>query len=50
MASIWAYYLPIGPSAFIFSIILLSVIGILTVGGKVVKAALANPASTLRDE
>ena len=50
MASIWAYYLPIGPSAFIFSIILFAIIGILTVGGKVIKAALANPATTLRDE
>jgi putative ABC transport system permease protein len=50
MGSIWAYYLPIGPSAFIFSTILLAVIGILTVGGKVIKAALANPSTTLRDE
>ena len=50
MGSIWAYYIPIGPSAFIISIIVLTVIAMLTVGGKVIKAALANPASTLRDE
>ena len=50
MGSIWTYYMPIGPSAFIISIIVLAVIAMLTVGGKVVKAALANPATTLRDE
>lgn len=50
MGSIWTYYMPIGPSAFIISIIVLAVIAMLTVGGKVVRAALANPATTLRDE
>ena len=50
MGSIWAYYMPIGPAAFIISIIVLAVIAMLTVGGKVIRAALANPATTLRDE
>ena len=50
MASIWEYYVPIGPVAFILSIIILVVIALATVGGKVVKAAMTNPANTLRDE
>jgi ABC-type antimicrobial peptide transport system permease subunit len=50
MGSIWAYYMPIGPSAFIISIIVLAVVAMLTVGGKVIGAAMANPATTLRDE
>lgn len=50
MGSIWTYYLPIGPGAFIISILILAVIAIITVGGKVIKAATTNPAYTLRDE
>jgi ABC-type antimicrobial peptide transport system permease subunit len=50
MASIWSYYLPIGPMAFILSITLLVVIAMVTVGGKVIRAAQANPSTTLRDE
>jgi hypothetical protein len=50
MASIWTYYLPIGPIAFILSITLLIVIAMVTVGGKVIRAAQANPSTTLRDE
>ena len=50
MGSIWTYYLPIGPSAFIVSIVILFIISGITVGGKVVKAATANPSTTLRDE
>ena len=50
MGSIWTYYLPIGAGAFILAIVVLVVIAIVTVGGKVVKAATANPAYTLRDE
>jgi putative ABC transport system permease protein len=50
MASIWTYYIPIGPVAFILSIIILILIAMITVGGKVLRAALANPATTLRDE
>ena len=50
MGSIWAYYIPIGPTAFIIAIIILTVIAIGTVGVKVLKAALANPSTTLRDE
>jgi putative ABC transport system permease protein len=50
MASIWTYYIPMRPLAFITAILVLSLIAVLTVGGKVVRAALANPATTLRDE
>lgn len=50
MASIWAYYMPIGVLAFIFAIAIMLSMAALTVGGKVVKAAMANPATTLRDE
>ncbi len=50
MGSIWTYYLPIGPLAFIFSVLIMFVISAITVGGKVVRAASENPAYTLRDE
>lgn len=50
MGSIWTYYLPIGALPFILSTILMFGISILTVSGKVIKAAIANPAYTLRDE
>jgi len=50
MGSIWTYYLPIGPLAFVFSILIMFAISAVTVGGKVVRAASENPAYTLRDE
>ena len=50
MSSIWTYYLPVGPLAFVFAILIMFVISAITVGGKVYKAASANPAYTLRDE
>ena len=50
MASIWTYYVPIGPLAFIPSIFLLFLISGLTVGGKVLRAASVNPATVLKDE
>ena len=50
MASIWAYYMPIGAMAFIMAIVIMLAIAAITVGGKVIKAAMANPATTLRDE
>jgi ABC-type antimicrobial peptide transport system permease subunit len=50
MGSIWTYYVPIGPMAFILSFIILLLVCSITVGGKVVKAATANPAYTLKDE
>ncbi len=50
MGSIWTYYLPIGALPFVFSILLMFVFSILTVGGKVIKAATANPTRTLRVE
>lgn len=50
MGSIWTYYLPIGPLAFVLSILILVFMAMITVGGKVIRAAMANPAYTLRDE
>ncbi len=50
MSSIWTYYLPVGPLAFVFAILIMFVISAITVGGKVYKAASENPAYTLRDE
>ena len=50
MASIWAYYVPIGISAFAISILILFFISGLTIGGKVLRAARFNPVDTLRDE
>ena len=50
MASIWAYYMPIGLLAFLLAIAIMLAMAAVTVGGKVVKAAMANPANTLRDE
>jgi len=50
MGSIWTYYLPIGGLPFILSITLMIFFSVITVGGKVIKAAIANPAYTLRDE
>ena len=50
MSSIWTYYLPVGPLAFVFAILIMFVISAITVGGKVDKAASENPAYTLRDE
>jgi putative ABC transport system permease protein len=50
MGSIWTYYLPISPGAFLISIAILAVMAAITVGGKVIKAASANPTETLRDE
>ncbi len=50
LASIWTYYLPIGPGPFIGAVLVLVTIAAATVGGKVLKAATTNPAYTLRDE
>lgn len=50
MASIWAYYVPIGVVAFAIAIGILLLMAAITVVGKVVRAAMANPANTLRDE
>lgn len=50
MGSIWTYYIPMSPVAYIMAIVILGFIAMLTVGGKVIRAALANPARTLRDE
>jgi ABC-type antimicrobial peptide transport system permease subunit len=50
MSSIWTYYVPIGVLAFILSISILFFVSSVTIGGKVIRAALLNPAYTLRDE
>ncbi len=50
MANIWAYYVPLGPLPFIISVFLLFLVSGITIGGKVIKAALMNPAVILKDE
>ena len=50
MSSIWTYYVPIGISAFVLSILVLFLISGITIGGKVLRAAAFNPVDTLRDE
>ena len=50
MASIWTYYVPVGPFSFVFSILVLIIVSGFTIGGKVIKAASVNPAYILRDE
>ena len=50
MASIWTYYVPIGMTAFIISVVILFFVSGLTIGGKVIKSASMNPVNTLRDE
>ncbi len=50
MGSIWTYYLPIGAMPFILSVLIMFIVSMVTVGGKVIKAAAQNPAYTLRDE
>ena len=50
MGSIWTYYVPQHAFPFIISIALLFIASGITIGGKVLRAASANPASILRDE
>jgi putative ABC transport system permease protein len=50
MASIWVYYIAIGLSPFMLSILILFIISAMTVGAKIVRAASLNPAHTLRTE
>ena len=50
MASIWTYYVPIGITAFVVSIIILFFASGITIGGKVIRSASTNPVNTLRDE
>ncbi len=50
MDSIWTYYLPIGALPFVLSVLIMFIVSMVTVGGKVIKAAVQNPAYTLRDE
>jgi len=50
MGSIWVYYIAVGLSPFVFSILILFIISAITVGGKIIRAASLNPAYTLRDE
>lgn len=50
MDSIWTYHIAPGASAFAISISLLFVIGLLTISGKVFRAATMNPTQTIRNE
>ena len=50
MASIWTYYVTISPVIIAASIAILFVIGGLTIGSRVLRAATVNPASVLRDD
>ena len=50
MGSIWTYYTDITPTSFILATIIMFLISSLTVGYKVIAAALANPVDTLRNE
>jgi len=47
MGNIWTYYVPLGPTPFIISVCLLILVSLLTISGKVFKAASANPSHTL---
>jgi putative ABC transport system permease protein len=46
----FAYRVQLGPSIFLAGILIIFVIGLLTIGSQTIRAALANPANTLRDE
>lgn len=50
MASVWAYYVNIGPSIFVLSTILIFLMAILTVSSQVFSISTANPVNSLRDE
>jgi putative ABC transport system permease protein len=46
----FAYRIPLGPSIFLTGLVIIFVIGLLTIGSQTLRAALASPAITLRDE
>ena len=50
MDQIWDYYQPTTALVFVLSVLLMLTVSIITVGGKVLKAAMLNPVNTLRDE
>ena len=50
MASIWTYYVPLGLSPFLLSVLILFLASGFTIGRKVFKAASVNPAHILKDE
>ncbi|WP_020531678.1 ABC transporter permease [Flexithrix dorotheae] len=50
LSSIYDYYIPMNVTAFAVSIFLLIFVSAITIGGKVLKAATANPVKALRDE
>lgn len=50
MASIWAYYVPIGLATLLISVLILFIVSGFTISGKVLRAASVNPVDTLRDE
>ena len=50
LSSIWAYHVPLRIWPFLASILLLFAASVVTIGGKVVRAASTNPALILKDE
>ncbi|MEL7423947.1 MAG: FtsX-like permease family protein, partial [Bacteroidota bacterium] len=50
LSSIWTYHVPLRIWPFIASILLLFAASVVTIGGKVVRAASTNPALILKDE
>lgn len=50
MSSIWHYYTSFGVAPFVFAVVLVFVVSVVTVGARVVTAANANPVEALRYE
>jgi len=50
LASIWEYYLDMTPGLFIWSILIMFLVAVLTISGLVYKAANQNPVNSLRYE
>jgi putative ABC transport system permease protein len=46
----FAYRIEIGPAIFLGGLLIIFIIGLITIGSQTLRAALANPAITLRDE
>ena len=46
----FAYRIHMGPSIFLVSLLIIFLIGLITIGSQTLRASLANPAVTLRDE
>ena len=50
MKNIWTYYTDMAPDTFILALVIMFLVSSITVGQKVIAAAMANPVNTLRDE